>query len=158
MPKAKVTKKPKKTVKKKPAKKTEKKASAKLVAKQEKFCKLYASDAEFFGNGVESYAAAYGKVVTNKKDYMVCAAAASRLLKSVKVLDRINELLDSSGLNDQHVDKQLAFLITQSADFKTKLGGIKEYNKLRGRIIDKLVVDEKPNLVADMFPCGKKKE
>jgi hypothetical protein len=50
-------------------------------------------------------------------------------LRNVKVSERINELLEQGGLNDHFVDKQLSFLIAQHADFKSKLGAIREYNK-----------------------------
>lgn len=112
-----------------------------LNLRQERFCQLYATDVEFFGNGVESYADAYDHPITDKKSYMVAAAAASRLLKNVKVLDRINSLLEEGGLNDVFIDKQLKFLITQHADLFNKLGAIKEYNKLKQRIVEKKKIE-----------------
>ncbi|MDF9749191.1 hypothetical protein M2428_000621 [Arthrobacter sp. ES3-54] len=59
-------------------------------------------------------------------------------MSNVKVAARINQLLDEAGLNDAHVDKQLLFLITQHADFTNKLGAIREYNKLKARITEKV--------------------
>lgn len=110
---------------------------ATLNMKRERFCSLYASDREFFGNGVEAYAEAYGFDLSNPAKYKAAQAGASRLLKDVKVLDRIDELLEVGGLNDQFVDKQLSFVITQHADMTSKMQGIREYNKLKGRIIEK---------------------
>jgi hypothetical protein len=46
-------------------------------------------------------------------------------------------LLEETGLNDEWVDKQLSAVITQWADMPSKVAAIKEYNKMRGRIIDK---------------------
>ena len=127
------------------------KKKTKLNLKQEAFCQLYATDQEFFGNGVESYMEIY-KINKSKPNwYKTACSAASRLLSNVKVCQRINELLDDAGLNDQFVDKQLLFVVTQHGDLRTKLGGIREYNKLRGRIIDKLEVDDKRVLVDDVF-------
>lgn len=104
-----------------------------LNPKQKYFCELYASEREFFGNGVESYIEAYNpKRIGNW--YKSAVASASRLLTNVNILLYINELLESKGLNNEFVDKQLAFLITQNADFRSKLGAIKEYNQLRSRI------------------------
>jgi hypothetical protein len=48
------------------------------------------------------------------------------------------------GLNDVAVDQQLAFLITQHENKIVKLGAIKEYNTLRGRIIKKQEITFKP--------------
>lgn len=110
-----------------------------LNVKRELFCKLYASDREFFGNGVESYAEAYGFDLSNPAKYRAAAAGATRLLKDVNTLSRIHELLENVTLNDEWVDKQLGFVITQHADMASKMAGIREYNKLKGRIIDKSI-------------------
>lgn len=112
----------------------------KLNPKQELFCQLYASETEFFGNGVQAYIEAYEPDTSQKNWYKAACASASRLLSNVKVCERINQLLESQGLNDQNVDKQLLFLINQHADFKSKAAAIKEYNKLKARITDRLDV------------------
>jgi hypothetical protein len=108
-----------------------------LQLKQEKFCKLYATDIEFFGNGVETYLEVYDIDKSKPNWYKTACSAASRLLSNVKVIDRITELLEEQGLNDAFVDKQLKFLLTQYADFTSKLGAIREYNKLKQRITEK---------------------
>jgi len=108
-----------------------------LNEKQELFCKNYVSK-DFFGSGVESYAAAYGLDLTNQKDYNNAKVAASKLLTNSNILSRINEELDAAGLNDNFVDKQLLFAITQNADLSSKVRAIQEYNKLKQRIIEKL--------------------
>lgn len=108
-----------------------------LNIKQEKFCQLYASDREFFGNGVESYIEAYNPETTKSTWYRTACSAASRLLTNVKVIVRINEILEADGLNDNFVDKQLVFIIKQHADFGAKMAAIREYNKLKARITEK---------------------
>jgi hypothetical protein len=123
-------------------KKQEKKVSKKneLTLKQEKFCELYASDEEFFGNGVKSYLEVYGykNEDGHKISYETAKSNAYRLLTKAHILKRINELFEARGLNDTFVDKQLEKLITQDADFKSKLGAIKEYNALKARITQKV--------------------
>lgn len=109
-----------------------------LNLKQEEFCRLYATEKEFFGNGVETYLELYDVDTSKPNWYKTACSAASRLLSNVKVIDRIAELLEEQGLNDVFVDKQLKFLLTQHADFKSKLGAIKEYNKLKQRITEKI--------------------
>lgn len=109
-----------------------------LIEKQELFCIIYATAREFFGNGTESYAQAYGLDITDPRQYSVAAASATRLLKKVKINARINELLIETGLSDVAVDKRLSFIIHQNADLSSSLGGIKEYNKLKQRIIDRV--------------------
>lgn len=105
---------------------------------QDMFCNYYTSPTEFYGNGVQSYAAAYDIDLTEPGAYMSAAASASRALKNVKILRRIDSLLESRGLNDAFADKQLLFLITQNADFGSKLGALREYNKLKQRVTEKI--------------------
>lgn len=108
-----------------------------LSLREELFCQLFSSDKEFFANGVESYAEAFNMDITEYRKYKVAQNGASRLLSKPIILNRINEMLELRGLNDAFVDKQLELLITQNAEFSAKLGGIKEYNKLKARITDK---------------------
>ena len=116
------------------AKKT---AKDKLRPKQRHFAELYASDKEFFGNGTQAYIEAYSPNQAKPNWYKTARASAHQLLTNMNVLDYINELLDLT-LNDQHVDKQLAFLVTQDAELNVKLGAIKEYNALKVRITKKI--------------------
>lgn len=108
-----------------------------LNPKQKLFCKLFASNREFFGNGTESYIEAYNPKRQGNW-YASAASSASRLLKNDKILQEIDKLLEEMVLNDSFVDKQLAILITQNADFRSKLGAISEYNKLKARITKKI--------------------
>lgn len=112
-----------------------------LNPNQEKFCQLYACSKEFFGNGVQTYIEVYRPDQTKPNWYNNACASASEILSNPKVYNRINDLLNENGLNDTNADKQLLFLIDQQADFKSKLGAIREYNKLRQRIIEKQKVE-----------------
>lgn len=109
-----------------------------LNLQQEMFCQYYTSGTEFFGNGLRSYEAAYDVDTSNPIGYNNAKQGASRLLRIKKICKRINDLIDAEGLNDMNVDKQLFFLLTQNDDFKSKLGAIKEYNKLRQRITERI--------------------
>ena len=114
----------------------------KLNEKQELFCKTYtSSDRELFGNGVQSYIEVYDPDTSKPNWYKSACASASQLLSSIKVCNRINELLETGGLNDQNVDKQLLFLINQHAEFHSKIKAISEYNKLKSRIVDKAEIE-----------------
>lgn len=121
---------------------------------EEAFCIAFTTnDSEVFGNGVQSYLATYGLVYFNKHkrqmDYKVAGVLAHKLLKKVKIINRINELLETGGFNEQNVDKQHLFLLNQSADMPTKMKAIQEFNKLRKRIDNKLeLVIPKPILSA----------
>ncbi len=107
-----------------------------LNLKQKLFCDLYVSgDKEFFGNGVQAYIEAYQPDKTKPNWYKRCCVDASKLLGNPKVIDEINKLLEINGLNDVAVDKQLSFLIAQHADFGSKISAIREYNKLKARIV-----------------------
>lgn len=107
-----------------------------LNPNQERFCQLYVSK-EFFANGTEAYAEAYDIKLT-AENYNSCKTCAWRLLTNVDVCKRINNLLDLSGMNDEYVDKQLLFVITQNADLHAKMKAIDSYNKLKARISDRI--------------------
>jgi len=110
----------------------------KLNPRQELFCKLYATDREYFGNGTQAYIEAYNIDIKQKGAYASARTGAWENLTKPDILERINELLELATLNDSVVDKQLAFLIEQNADFNAKMGAIREYNKLKKRIQEKL--------------------
>lgn len=109
-----------------------------LNQKQELFCQLYATDREFFGNGVQSYVEAYEPDTSKPNWYKTACSVASEMLSKPKVYDRINELLELGGLNDAFVDKELLFLIKQHDDKSAKVAAIREYNKLKSRITEKI--------------------
>lgn len=125
-----------------------------LNLKQEKFCQLYASDAEFFGNGVQSYIEAYDPAKIGNW-YNTARSRASELLTSPNILNRVNELFEARGLNDVFVDKQLEKLITQDADFKSKIAAIKEYNAMRQRVVKKIEANITNNMAGFLDQlCG----
>jgi len=106
----------------------------KLTPDQEKFCQCFIGPDEFFGNGVQSYIKAYGIDVSKKGQYEVAKAGAYENLTKPYINDRINELLEDQGLNDNNVDKQLGLVINQNAEFGSKVAAIREYNKLKKRV------------------------
>lgn len=69
--------------------------------------------------------------------YNVAKSGACENLTKPYILERIDEIFEAHGLNDQFVDKQLEKLIVQDADFNTKMKAIAEYNKLKSRITEK---------------------
>lgn len=125
------------------SKKSASKTEDGLNQRQEEFCQAYiGKDTELFGNGVQCYLQVYGSeyLLLYKKNmtYQVAMVNASRLLSNAKIIKRINELLETGGFNDENIDKQHLFLINQHADFRSKLGAIKEYNALKKRIESKV--------------------
>lgn len=110
-----------------------------LNEKQLLFCQLFLSE-DFFGNGTLAYCKAYGFDPTDVKQYNTARHNASHLLAKNNVSQHINNMLEEGGLNDNHIDKRLLFLINQNEDKSTALAAIREYNKLKQRITDKLEV------------------
>jgi phage terminase small subunit len=117
-----------------------------LNERQKLFCKYYVSE-EFFGNGVRAYCMAYNLDYTDIKEYNSSKVRASELLTNSNILSYINEQLDEAGLNDNFVDKQLLFALTQNADMSSKVKAIGEYNKLRQRITDKSKVETSGEII-----------
>lgn len=109
-----------------------------LTLRQERFCQLYALDTRFMWNWVSAYLEVYD-IDTNKKWwYKTACVCASQLLSNPKVYTRINTLLEEEWLNDEFADKQLLYVMSQQASLPAKLEAIKEYNKLKKRITDKI--------------------
>jgi len=106
-------------------------------AKHELFCQLWASHEEFFGNGVRSYAQVYDLYLGDPAEYATAKSNAARLLTNAVVLERIEELMDIL-VNDAVVDKELGTVIKQNADFSSKVSAIREYNRVKGRITNKV--------------------
>ena len=119
------------------------KRKTKLTKQQELFCQNFVSEGEIFGNGTRSYASAYNIDLSDKGSNASARACASKLLTNINIMNRINSLLDDAGLNENHVDKRLLFWINQSADSSTSLGAIREFNKLKQRITEKIEHDIK---------------
>jgi hypothetical protein len=111
-----------------------------LSMQQERFCQLYVTDKEFFGNGTASYIEAYGLDKNSKRTYNSARTMASALLANMNVLRRVNELIDETGLNETTADKQTLYLMLQNQDLGAKARGIAEFNKVRGRVKEKLEV------------------
>jgi phage terminase small subunit len=116
-----------------------KKPNRKLTLKQEKFCQNYVSR-EFYGNGVQSYINAYDVDISKKGAYKSAQVKASQYLSKDIINARINSLLDEAGLNDNHVDKRLLHWINQNNEGNVSIQAIKEYNKLKERITDRVEV------------------
>lgn len=116
--------------------------------KQEEFCRLYATSKAFYANGTKSYLRAYyGKYFAQHakhgtKEYAASMANAYKLLRKTHILNRITECLEANGLNDAFVDKELLHLIRQEENMNVKLGAIKEFNVLQGRITKKVEIAE----------------
>ena len=107
-----------------------------LTAQEEKFCQIYSTEKEFFGNGVQSYLEAFD---LSPSKYNTAKVQASILLTNPNITARIRELIDIK-LSDEMVDKELAKVILQDAEFNPKVSAIREYNKLKQRITDKLEI------------------
>lgn len=112
-----------------------------LNPKQKLFCRYYAtSEVKTRGNATKSYMAAYPD-----SSEEAAAVSAHELLRKPKVVDYLKELWRKTGLTDEEVDAELAGIVRQNKDLKSKLGGIKEYNRLkeRGAEIHKIDVYDK---------------
>lgn len=118
------------------------KSKRKLNIKQELFCKLYVSeDRNFFGNWTSCYIEAYQIDTSKRNAHNVAAVGAYHLLRNPNITDKINSLLEEWWYNDQFVDKQTLFLITQHADFSAKMNAIREYNRIKQRVTKKIEHD-----------------
>lgn len=152
-----------KAAKKKPATKKSKalavkeKEAKQLVIKRERFCQNYIRNREMFGNATMAYAEAYGynfeEMSTESpvtatdaegkatewgdservKAEHVCAVSGRKLLRNAEINERITELLNEIGSND-NIDAELSFVANQRSELTPKIAAIKEINAVRGRV------------------------
>lgn len=128
-----------------------------LSIEEELFCKYYTQNTETYGNATMSYAEATktdldslskireldkkGKEISGTseydKAYAVCSVQGWRLLRKDKIQKFIRVCLNEI-LTDEVVDSELAKVILQDGELDVKVNGIKEYNKLRKRITEKM--------------------
>lgn len=87
---------------------------------------------------MRSYIEAF-KPKKNGNWYQSARQSASQLLTNPHILAYIDELLDIN-INNSFVDKRLGFWITQLAHPSASMDAIKEYNKLKSRINEKILV------------------
>jgi hypothetical protein len=113
-----------------------------LSLEQKDFCDYYVTPSEFYGNGTQSYLAAYGpsyKTRYHKEmDPRVANACARDLLLKPVIFNYINAKLETGGFNNENVDKQHLFVINQHSDIRSKIAAIDSYNKLKKRIDNKV--------------------
>ena len=96
---------------------------------------------DYMGNATRAYMKAYNV----RQDQI--GGNSSALLKKVHVLEYINYLMYEAGWSPKETDTQLLFLIKQHEDLGVKLNAIKEFNKLHGRITDRLQIEDNRNSV-----------
>lgn len=123
-----------------------------LNLKNELFCQYYTN--ELFGNATLSYSAAYGiellslsrtherdpetgKVIESeyKRKEAVCAVNGAKLLRIAKIDARIRKLI-KARFNDDVVDTEHMKVIMQNEDRGAKMAGVREYNRVKGRVKD----------------------
>ena len=112
-------------------------AAKRLTLKQRKFCKLYMTSKDFFGNGTQSYIEAYNPKKT-KNWIQNAGRSAADNLKKPHILAYLEELYNLEEMNPAQADKELAFCMKQHADLGVKLRSVDSYNKLKKRITDKI--------------------
>lgn len=91
------------------------------------------------GNGMRSYALAYGYKEIDDEVNDACRAKASLLLTKVNILKYIDKLLAENGFNDAIADSRLRDIMINGSNIES-VQAIREYNKLKQRIIDKMHV------------------
>ena len=120
-----------------------------ITTKQQLFCQCYISDVEVFWNWTRSYAKAYGvDLEADPMKYNSCQSMASRLLWNVLIGRYINKLL-TDIIPNEWIDKLLTQLALQNNNPRIKIEAIKELNKLRGRITDKITLNTEQNPLED---------
>ena len=125
-----------------------------ISLQMEIFCRYFTTAGEFYGNGVRSALHAHNLDALDQRQYRMAKTISYSYLSNEKVLKRINDLMEEGGFNDVNADKQLLFLMTQNSDYSSKLGALKEYNKLKQRVLDRMSLQvEEPVAAIRIIPA-----
>jgi len=108
----------------------------KLTPKQKLFCQLFATDENCFGNGTQAYLKAFS-TKKHPVTYKTARVESHRLLTNPNVSAESRKLMDIF-ISNEVVDAELATVILQYADLSSKVAAIREYNKVKGRITEKI--------------------
>lgn len=105
---------------------------AKLKPKPRLFCEYYVSHQETHGNGVQSYALAYGygPILPSSDDYDSVKANANRLLNKTEIKSYISQLLQEQVLDRDIVSIEFGYLIKQNKNLSVKRQAIADYYRL----------------------------
>lgn len=109
---------------------TGKTKSGKILSEQEEaFCNYYVQNFNRIDAAIHAY-----NVDIEKKNWKYTASniAYENLLRPY-INERIRELLDQYHVNEQTIDNETAFIMRQNAELPSKLGAIKELNRILGR-------------------------
>ena len=101
-----------------------------LTEKEELFCNLYLKS---LGDGIGSAFEAYNVDKSKKGAYNTAKTIAWENLTKPHILERIRDIFDDQGLNNEIVDVETSFLVKQRADNTAKAKGIEIFNRLEGR-------------------------
>lgn len=130
-----------------------------LTEKQEAFCQYYAQLSDTYNNGTWSYALGYGHDLENAdkenaewefpeesnkgkliKDsdynrmYNLCSVEAHRLLRTPKILERIQVIKSTWVEDDKIIDSKMMDIIQNGKDTDA-LAAIKHRNELKQRVV-----------------------
>lgn len=115
----------------------------------QKFCEMWSI---YFWHGTESYIFAYWMDPNNRNHRQTANSCSSQIMRRPEVVKRIDQLLEQWGLTDQVADQEMLFVMKQKRDLPSKVAAIREYNKLRQRIIEKQKIDIEVVDVSKMTP------
>jgi hypothetical protein len=94
-----------------------------LTPQQIEFCQIYISK-DAYGDAISSYCQVFELDEEHRQQRIQARNGANAFLKDANIITFLGILLDSDGLNESHVNKELLFLIDQNADYKVKVQAI----------------------------------
>lgn len=127
--------------------------------RHELFLRYYLHNSKTRFNGSHSYNMAYSKGLEKlekgtpeyKKVARVCEVEASKILSRPEVNARRIQL-STQMLTDEVVDAELVKVLAQDDELGHKTSAIREYNKLKGRIVDRKDVTQRSvGIVAHLY-------
>lgn len=129
-----------------------------LNLNQKRFAEYYilgGDNNEFrIGNATHSYAKAYSYDLSEEGKADICSGEGSKLLRNPKVKKYMRDVLEASGWNDEAMDARLKQIGFTGKDADS-INAIKEFNKIKKRVTDKLEFEGEVNFRIALPPKRK---
>lgn len=82
----------------------------------------------------KAYGMAFGIDTDTDSGYATASVNSSRLMRNKNFKEFYREMLEDAGFNDMAMDTELFKIARQNKEVAPKLGAIKQYNELTGRL------------------------
>ena len=114
----------------------------KIITNHKKFVDTFLFDSTVHNKPHLAYAKVYDKPFNSPVEVKRCVSASSRLMGHPDVLLYMRFMTEKTVFSEEFIDHELGWMATQREELAPKIQAIKEFNRLKGRITEKIEVNK----------------